>query len=554
MLISDLTHRPDASDTRRILLVPFEDQELTPRIRQAFPHATLSILCKHDLAGLSAAGLIRLLRSNRWDLAIASIHSSAVRRSQVSVELLVSLSKARERFVRVDKDSLVHVDTSRLAFLLIPQLVLGALIGLSILIWTYGYLLLISRKLPPPFSEKPVPHLKSDQKTVLFLRTDLSGSVRAGGSVSHVKGMIKAFLSSGFKVIYVADAPLSILPPEVTQLQIKPLTILDFFDEFQLVHYNLRVMSQLRGIVGRFRPSLIYQRHAIFNFAGGAIANRLGIPLVLEANDSEVWIKKHWSRLVLEDLATRSEALALQLADRIAVISMGVQEQLAQYSIKPERYLMNPNGVDPDEFHPDIDGAPVRQRYGIGAEIVVGFIGTFTRWHGIETLFDAAVLSAQEESRLRFLFIGEGDLRSALEKRSMDLGLQRVITFTGLVPHSEAPHHLAACDILVSPHLGFQDSTKFFGSPTKLFEYMAMGKPIIASRLEQIGEVIVDGINGLHMNPGNVRQLADLILKLARDGELRKKLGAQARQDVVRKHTWSANVERIVKSFESSSP
>jgi glycosyltransferase involved in cell wall biosynthesis len=81
---------------------------------------------------------------------------------------------------------------------------------------------------------------------------------------------------------------------------------------------------------------------------------------------------------------------------------------------------------------------------------------------------------------------------------------------------------------------------------------MAMGKPIIASRLEQIGEVIVDGVNGLHMNPGDVRQLADLILKLARDGRLRDKLGAQARQDAIRKHTWNANVERIVKSFESS--
>jgi glycosyltransferase involved in cell wall biosynthesis len=554
MRISELTQQVNPSGVRRVLLLPFEDQELQQFAEQSFPEASLTILRKHDLAGLSLLNLVRRVRSNQWDLAIASMHSSAVRRSQASVELLVSFSKARERFVRADKDSLVHVDTSRIAFLLIPQLLLGTLIGVAAIPWTYGYLLLVSRKLPQPFGEKQVPLLSHDRKTVLFLRTDLSGSVRAGGSVSHVKGMIKAFMSSGFKVIYVADAPLSVLPPEVTQLQMKPLTILDFFDEFQLLHYNLRVIRRLGNIVERFKPSFIYQRHAIFNFAGGMIANRFGIPLVLEANDSEVWIRKHWSRLALEDLATRSEALALQLADRIAVNSTGVQEQLAPYRIKRDRYLLNPNGVDPDEFHPDIDGTPVRRRYGIGNEILVGFIGTFTRWHGIETLFDAAVIATQQESRLRFLLIGEGDLRSALEKRSMDLGLQGGITFAGLVPHSEAPRHLAACDILVSPHLGFQDGTKFFGSPTKLFEYMAMGKPIIASRLEQIGEVIVDGVNGLHMNPGDVRQLADLILKLARDGRLRDKLGAQARQDVIRKHTWNANVERIVKSFESSDP
>jgi glycosyltransferase involved in cell wall biosynthesis len=182
---------------------------------------------------------------------------------------------------------------------------------------------------------------------------------------------------------------------------------------------------------------------------------------------------------------------------------------------------------------------------------VVGFIGSFTRWHGVETLFDAAMSAIQRESTLRFLMIGEGDLRSALQKRAADLGLEQSIIFTGLVPHSDAPRYLAACDILVSPHLGFEDGTKFFGSPTKLFEYMAMGKPIIASRLEQIGEVIRDGATGLQMTPGDANQLADQILKLAHDGELRTRLGATARQEAVQHYAWNANVGRILKSFET---
>jgi glycosyltransferase involved in cell wall biosynthesis len=361
--------------------------------------------------------------------------------------------------------------------------------------------------------------------------------------------MVKAFLRAGFRVIYVADGPLNVLPPEVTQIQIKPLALLDFFDEFQLLHYNLRVIARLGAILRAFSPSLIYQRHAIFNFSGGVTANRSRIPLVLEANDSEVWIKKHWSRLVLGDLATRCETLALELADRIAVISSGVQEQLSRYTIDRSRVLLNPNGVDPNEFHPDIDGGPIRLRYSISGSTVIGFIGSFTRWHGVETLFEAATLATRQDTSLRFMFIGEGDLRSALEKRAADLGLEKVLIFPGLVPHSAAPSYLAACDILVSPHLGFQDGTPFFGSPTKLFEYMAMGKPIIASRLEQIGEVIVDGANGLHMNPGDSQQLTELIVKLAGDRELCRKLGQQARRDVVERHTWDANVHRIVKSF-----
>ncbi|MBM4162485.1 MAG: glycosyltransferase family 4 protein [Ignavibacteria bacterium] len=552
MRISELTQQVDPSGIRRVLLVPFEDQELPQLIHQAFPDASVTVLGKHDLAGLSVLKLIRRLRSDRWDIAVASVYQPAVHRSQISVELLITLSGARDRFVRVESDSLAHVTWSRFAFFLLPYLFIGSLLGLGVVISNYISVLLLARKTGYPRSQRPIPHLR-DRKTVLFLRGDVSGAVHAGGSASHVKGMVKAFVQSGFNVVYVADSRLRDLPSAVTQIQIKPLKILEFFDEFQLLHYNLRIMRRLGEMLRDYQPSLIYQRHAIFTFAGSAMAHRFQIPIVLEANDSEVWIKRHWSRLMLDDLATRCEALALDMADRVAVISEGVKDQLSRYRIERARFILNPNGVDPDEFHPDIDGATVRQRYQISENIVVGFIGTFTRWHGVETLFDAALRAVERDSNLRFLFIGEGDLRSALEHRTAELGLQKVFIFTGLVPHSEAPHYLAACDVLVSPHLGFQDGTNFFGSPTKLFEYMAMGKPIIASRLGQIGEVIVDGVNGLHMNPGDTEQLAELILKLAHEKELRTKLGRQARADVVERHTWRANVERIVKSFETSS-
>jgi glycosyltransferase involved in cell wall biosynthesis len=549
--LDHLLRKVHPETTRRILALPFEDQEIVLTLKARFPLSSLTVLRKQDLAGLSASDLIRKVRSAQWDLVIASLHNSAVKRSQISVELLLSFSKSRERFVRIDRESLVQISTNRIAFHLLPRLLLGSLVGATALLWTYVSILLVARKIPQPFTGRSAEGIRRGTKTVLFLRTDLSGAVRAGGSVSHVKGMVKAFAAAGFNVIYVADAPLAALPQQVTQLQIQPLAILDFFDELQLIHYNLRFIHRLGAIVRQFRPSLIYQRHAIFNCAGGAIAGRYDIPMILEANDSEVWIKKHWSRLLFEDLGTRCEALALQLADRVAVVSTGVEEQLGHYGIEKERYLLNPNGVDPEEFRPDIDGAPIREQYGLAGHIVVGFIGSFTRWHGVETLFDAAVSSIQRESTLRFLMIGEGDLRSALQRRAADLGLEQSIIFTGLVPHSDAPRYLAASDILVSPHLGFDDGTKFFGSPTKLFEYMAMGKPIIASRLEQIGEVIRDGENGLEMMPGNASQLADQILDFARDRELRTRLGAAARQEVVQRYTWKANVDRILKSFET---
>jgi glycosyltransferase involved in cell wall biosynthesis len=535
-----------SAKVRSILLIPFEDQELPGRIGQFYPQATLSVLWKKDLAGLSFKKLLSRVRSRRSDLVIASLHGSTVPRSLSSVNLLLSLSGSPHAFVRTGESSLEQVHRAKV----FGETALRAVSGVFIILRTYLLVTFRLLRLSPGGSGEDIPHPRT--KKVLFLRTDLGGSMRAGGSISHVKGMVRAFCKAGYEVVYVSDAVSEVLPSEVLQLQIKPSPDLDFFDELQLIAYNLTVRRKLRTLVARHGPGLIYQRHSLFSFAGGEAARKFHLPLILEANASEVWVKKKWSRLFFEHLATRCELLALRSATKVAVISKRVAEQFQPYGISGDRMLLNPNGVDPEEFHPDIDGTFVRERYSLGNRVVVGFIGTFTGWHGVETLFDAASLVCERDSSISFLFIGDGDLKSMLEKR-VGAFTDRMI-FTGLIPHPEAPRYLAACDILVSPHKGFDDGTAFFGSPTKLFEYMAMGKAIIASRLEQIAEVIHDGENGLHMEPGNTAQLAELILKLAGNENLRQQLGARARLDVVAHYTWDKNVERIGKAIGPLNP
>src|SRR5262249_53598361 len=142
----------------------------------------------------------------------------------------------------------------------------------------------------------------------------------------------------------------------------------------------------------------------------------------------------------------------------------------------------------------EIDGRSVRERLGLAGATVVGFIGTFGPWHGAEILSRAfaALLSAHPElrPRLRLLMIGDGARMAAVRAIVDESGVGDAVVFTGLVPQDEGPRYLAACDVLASPHVPNPDGTPFFGSPTKLFEYMAMGKAIVASNLDQIGEVL----------------------------------------------------------------
>jgi glycosyltransferase involved in cell wall biosynthesis len=546
MKISELSQTFDRSSIRTVLLLPFEDQEVLNLAAREFPQATQHVIRKEDLAGLSPARVIARVRQMRVDLVIASLGNSAVRRNLSAIQLIVGLSRGRHRIVRIGEDNFTVVSRARLTSRILPSLLAALVLGLGCAAWTSWLLLYYRFAVQSDPSSLPMPDSTKRSKRILYIRCDLAGSVQTGGSATHITEMVLAFRRAGLEVVYLADQRLESLPSEVVQISVSPLASLGIFDEFQLLAFNLQLTRRLRYVIRDVRPDFIYQRHAVFSFAAGAVARKARLPLVLEVNASEVWVKRRWSRLWFDGLATRCERLALRLADVLAVISTAVREQLVSYRLPDGKFLLTPNGVNPEVFRPDIDGLEVRKRFGWDRETVVGFIGTFTRWHGVETLFDAAILALQRNPNLRFLLIGDGDLRTALEQQAESRGLKEFLLFTGLIPHTEAPLYLAACDILVSPHLGFQDGTKFFGSPTKLFEYMAMGRAIIASRLEQIAEVIRDGQNGLLMNPGDDRQLAELILQLASDHTLRLHLGQRAREDVVAHYTWDQNVRRIL--------
>ncbi len=149
------------------------------------------------------------------------------------------------------------------------------------------------------------------------------------------------------------------------------------------------------------------------------------------------------------------------------------------------------------------------RRLGLDGKIVIGFIGTFGPWHGAEVLARAfgELIDRHPAYRdsLRLLMIGDGvkmpEVRAALDAA----GVNDLAVMTGIVPQAEGPVYLAASDILASPHVANSDGTPFFGSPTKLFEYMAMGKGIVASDLDQVGEILEHGRAAQMVRPGRRR-------------------------------------------------
>ena len=221
--------------------------------------------------------------------------------------------------------------------------------------------------------------------------------------------------------------------------------------------------------------------------------------------------------------------------------------ELINRGVDGERIIIVPNGVDPFLFNPSLDGRLIRNLYKVEDNIVlVSFVGSFGPWHGAELLASCVKKVVEQKQNVRFLFVGDGsracDVKRIIEQDHMT----DYVIMTGMISREMIRYYLAASDILVSPQVPNPDSTPFFGSPTKLFEYMAMGKAIAASDLDQIGEVLKTGDNAILFEAGNTKQLTDAILFLASDPAIRNKLGKNAREAVVKFYTWEAHLQAIL--------
>ena len=389
------------------------------------------------------------------------------------------------------------------------------------------------------------------QARITYLRTTPAAGTQSGGATTHTAGFINAAAELGAQVSVISNDRLAGVDDAKVSMQLigpDPLGLTRAaFDLRNGMLFTERAYAEIE----KQPPDFFYQRYSRFNWTGVEASLRTRRPLFLEYNGSEVWMAKHWGRLRLGELLTRCERLNLAAATRIFVVAEVERNNLVKAGVPPEKIIVNPNGVDVEEFRPGVGRNPVRRELGVSDDATLaGFVGTFGPWHGVLTLAEAITL-LPEDRGLRFLFVGAGMFRDEVERIVSDAGRSQQVIFAGQVEHKKVPALLDACDILLSPHVPMTDGSEFFGSPTKLFEYMAMGKAIVASRLGQIAEVLDDEETALLVEPENARQLADAILRLTDSRELRERLGAAARRLAVERHTWRQNAQRVIDEYFS---
>jgi glycosyltransferase involved in cell wall biosynthesis len=396
----------------------------------------------------------------------------------------------------------------------------------------------------------------SGEPNILYLRTDHWFDSTPGGSSTHTAGIVNALRRLNYPVRLVSSAPLPIeFDHERLELCEPIYDAGRNLGNIPSLLYNYQLEQFLVPRWPQWKPTLVYHRLSLLSVIGPMLRARFGVPYVCEYNGSADWIARHWDcrRLPRARLAMAAETLSLRVADLIIAVSDAAREELEARGIDPARIVVSPNAVDLVSFGAPRDGASLRHRLGLDSAVVLGFVGSFGPWHGVETLARAFLALKQRYAsksvELRLLLVGDGARRPAIEAMLQDAGAGRSVIFTGSMPQRQIPDYLAVCDILVCPHSPNPDGSRFAGSPTKLFEYMAAAKPIVASDLEQIGTVLSHGRTGWLVAPGDPAALAAGLEIVIESPRLRERLGAAARQAVEAEHSWAARAEQIVASL-----
>ncbi len=314
------------------------------------------------------------------------------------------------------------------------------------------------------------------------------------------------------------------------------------------VAYNFYAVPKMIRQARRHKAEAIYERHALFNVAGVIAARWLKLPIIVEVNSPLAMEQRRENAIGFEALGAAMERWSLNRASRVLAVTTPLKNILVGMGVHETQITVMPNGIDMAHFGTSAKASPVlAAQLGLSDHVVVGFVGWFRDWHGIDKLVEAVSAIATQGENVALLLIGDGPERPNLERQIKALKMERHIKITGAVPHDKIPDYLALVDIATQP------AANEYCCPMKVIEYMGMGKPIVAPDQPNLSELITDGYEGKLFEPGNVHAMTQALDVLVKDANMRAHLGSNAVATIKKRGLlWSANAARVVEMFKAA--
>lgn len=237
-----------------------------------------------------------------------------------------------------------------------------------------------------------------------------------------------------------------------------------------------------------------------------------------------------------------------KLADTVSVASLRLKLECEKLGIPGERIFDAHVGADIERFHPGISGESIRNKYGIDKELVL-YLGQLHGGQYVELFIETASRVVNDYQRdVFFMIVGDGYRADELKGLAHKLNLDGKVIFTGAVNHDMVPEYIAAAHICVACFR--ENEVTVCKSPLKIVEYLASGKPIVASN---VGDVpVMMGGAGILVPPGNVNALAEGILRFLDDGELRRISGELARKRAEEEYNWVVTAGNLLDAYKKA--
>jgi glycosyltransferase involved in cell wall biosynthesis len=363
---------------------------------------------------------------------------------------------------------------------------------------------------------------------------------RDGQSV-HIDELVRALRGLGHEVIVVGPAQharADFGSDAGIVAHLKKHVPASLYELLELA-YNIPAFWRLMKAYRATKPDVLYERYSLFLLAGAWLRRLFGLPMLLEVNAPLAAERRRFDNLRLAGLADRLEGWVWRGADRTMPVTGVLAEHLLAKNVAADRITVVPNGIGPEFLAPPPATKTAQTALGIDAGVVLGFVGFMRPWHGLDRVVDF-IADAGADAGFHLLLIGDGPARGELIKQAEARGVAHRVTFTGIVDRSRIIDHVAAFDVALQPDV------VSYASPLKLFEYMALGRAIIAPNTANIREVVTDGKNAMLFEPGDDDTFRRALAQLCHDAGLRQRLGQAARATIVdRGFTWARNAARV---------
>jgi glycosyltransferase involved in cell wall biosynthesis len=314
-----------------------------------------------------------------------------------------------------------------------------------------------------------------------------------------------------------------------------------FLYELMEFAYSLVAYCRLRAAVLEHRPDCLYERYNLLQPAGVWLKRRFNLPMLLEVNAPLYEERAKYDGIALQRFARWWERYTWRGADYVLAVTQVLAKRVEAAGVSAERIVVIPNAINPHDFGGDLDNEQAKRRLGLQGRLILGFTGFLKDWHGLDKAIE---LVAKADSTWHLLIVGDGPARQALERLATAMNVTDRVSITGVVAREQVAAHVAAFDIALQP------AVVDYASPLKLFEYMALGRPIVAPAQPNILEILTHEENALLFDTRDSGGLSKAVDRLCGDAGLRQRLGEAARRTIhSRRLTWAGNAARVTELF-----